>query len=155
MAQILNRLLNDHVVEILRARADCRGVPLEQSVRALLTPAAVVGMEQRQHLAALRCQAPPAGRGLDMSELIRHGRDERCRALLGGGSLRGLPQGCFGPPSAGANGQLSLYDCLYLTLAERRQGVLPTQDGRLLQKVEGISEARGCVMELEGWGGKH
>jgi hypothetical protein len=57
MVQILIRLLDDHVVEIIRAEAVCQSVALEQSVRELLTAAAEVGTEKRQRLAALRCQA--------------------------------------------------------------------------------------------------
>jgi plasmid stability protein len=40
MVQILIRLLDDHMVKILRAQALCRGVVLEQGVRELLTATA-------------------------------------------------------------------------------------------------------------------
>ena len=77
MAQLLIRQLDERVVEILRARAQCRGVSLEQSLRDLLIAAAQEPSQQRSRLADLRRQTPPAGQTLDVAELIRQGRDER------------------------------------------------------------------------------
>lgn len=41
------------------------------------------------------------------------------------------------------------YDCLYLALAERRNGVLITQDKRLLQKLQAVSET--IALPLDQW----
>ena len=77
MAQILIRQLDERVVAILRARAQRRGVSLEQSLRDLLTAAAAEQDEVKQRLALLRRQTPTAGRQLDGAALIREGREQR------------------------------------------------------------------------------
>jgi plasmid stability protein len=77
MAQILIRQLEERVVEILRARAQRRGVSLEQSLRDLLTAAAAEQDDLRARLAELRHQTPVAGRQLDVAALIREGREQR------------------------------------------------------------------------------
>ncbi|MFN5118915.1 MAG: FitA-like ribbon-helix-helix domain-containing protein [Cyanobacteriota bacterium] len=77
MAQILIRQLEDRVVEILRAKAQRRGVSLEQSLRDLLTAAAAEHDDRIERLAALRRQTPAAGRRLDVSALIHEGREQR------------------------------------------------------------------------------
>ncbi len=77
VAQILIRQLDDSVVEILRARAQCRGVSLEQSLRELLTAAAQSQISQRDRLQELRSQTPAAGRSLDVAALIQEDREQR------------------------------------------------------------------------------
>lgn len=77
MAQVLIRQLDDQVVAVLRARAECRGVSLEQSLRELLTAAAQVPEQARSRLDALRRQTPSTGRSLDVAALIREARDQR------------------------------------------------------------------------------
>jgi hypothetical protein len=64
-------------VEILRARAQRRGVSLEQSLRDLLTAAAAKQDALRGRLADLRRQTPAGGRLLDGAALIREGRGKR------------------------------------------------------------------------------
>ena len=77
VAQILIRQLDARVLAILRARAQSRGVSLEQSLRDLLTAAAAEQDEVKQRLALLRRQTPAQGRQLDVAALIREGREQR------------------------------------------------------------------------------
>lgn len=77
MAQVLIRQLDERVVERLRARAQRRGVSLEQSLRDLLTTASLEPGPHQQELARLRAQTPTAGRDLDVTALIQEGRDHR------------------------------------------------------------------------------
>ncbi|MFM7312374.1 MAG: FitA-like ribbon-helix-helix domain-containing protein [Cyanobium sp.] len=71
------RQLDDQVLAVLRARAQCRGVSLEQSLRELLTAAALAPEQTRTRLADLRRQTPASGRSLDVASLIRETRDQR------------------------------------------------------------------------------
>jgi plasmid stability protein len=77
-ARVLIRQLEERVVEILRNRAQRRGVSLEQSLRDLLTAAAAAEQDDRGD-ALLSCGArhPSLGDSLDMAALIREGRDQR------------------------------------------------------------------------------
>ncbi|MEA5442364.1 FitA-like ribbon-helix-helix domain-containing protein [Cyanobium gracile] len=78
MAQVLIRQLEDHVLDVLRARARAKGLSLEQSLRDLLTDAARGrGGELPDELARLRATTPAAGRQLDVAALIREDRDGR------------------------------------------------------------------------------
>lgn len=77
MAQVLIRQLDDQVLAVLKARAQCRGVSLEQSLRELLTAAAQAPDQTRSRLAELRRQTPAAGHSLEVSALIREARDQR------------------------------------------------------------------------------
>ncbi len=77
MAQILIRQLEERVVEILRVRAQRRGLSLEQSLRDLLTAVAAEQDDLRARLAELRRQTPASGRQLDVAALIREGREQR------------------------------------------------------------------------------
>ena len=77
MAQVLIRQLDDQVLAVLRARAECRGVSLEQSLRELLTAAAQAPEQARRRLAELRRQTPEAGHSLDVAALIREAREQR------------------------------------------------------------------------------
>jgi plasmid stability protein len=77
VAQILIRQLEERVVEILRARAQRRGLSLEQSLRELLTAAAAEQDDLSGRLAELRRQTPASGRQLDVAGLIREGRKQR------------------------------------------------------------------------------
>jgi len=78
MAQVLIRQLEDHVVDVLRARARAKGLSLEQSLRDLLTEAARHGADSlREELARLRATTPAAGRHLNVAALIREDRDGR------------------------------------------------------------------------------
>jgi len=77
MAQVLIRQLDDQVLAVLRARARCRGMSLEQSLRELLTAAAKAPGNDRTRLSDLRRQTPPAGRLLDVASVIREAREQR------------------------------------------------------------------------------
>ena len=77
MAQVLIRQLDDQVLAVLRARAECRGVSLEQSLRELLTAAAQAPEQARRRLVELRRQTPEAGHTLNVAALIREARDQR------------------------------------------------------------------------------
>lgn len=77
VAQILIRQMEERVVEILRARAQRRGLSLEQSLCELLTAAAAEQDDLRGRLAELRRQTPASGRQLDVAALIREGREQR------------------------------------------------------------------------------
>lgn len=77
MAQVLIRQLDDHVVEVLRARARAKGMSLEQSLRDLLTAAVRQGDSLPDELARLRATTPDVGRSLDVAALIREDRDGR------------------------------------------------------------------------------
>lgn len=77
MAQVLIRQLDDQVLAVLRARAHCRGVSLEQSLRELLTAAAQAPDQARSRLLELRRLTPAAGRSLDVANLIREAREQR------------------------------------------------------------------------------
>ncbi len=71
------RQLEERGVDFLRARAQHRGVSLEQSLRDLLTAAAAEQDDLRGRLADLRRQSPACGRLLDGAALIREGRGKR------------------------------------------------------------------------------
>jgi antitoxin FitA len=77
LARILIRQLEERVVEILRARAQRRGLSLEQSLRELLTAAAAEQDDLSGRLAELRRQTPASGRQLDVAGLIREERKQR------------------------------------------------------------------------------
>lgn len=77
MAQVLIRQLDDQVLAVLRARAQCRGISLEQSLRELLTAAAQAPATATSRLAELRLLTPPAGRRLDVAAVVREAREQR------------------------------------------------------------------------------
>ncbi len=77
MAQVLIRKLDDQVLERLKARAQRRGLSLEQSLRELLTAASQDTDQRLAELASLRAQTPAAGRHLDVAGLIREAREQR------------------------------------------------------------------------------
>ena len=47
------------------------------------------------------------------------------------------------------------YDCLYLALAEDRNGRLITQDQRLLSRLGRDPQAGGLAVSLESWRGEN
>jgi antitoxin FitA len=77
MAQLLIRQLDDQVVAALRARARAQGLPLEQSLRNLLSAAVQQDEALQAELARLRATTPAADRSLDVAALIREDRDGR------------------------------------------------------------------------------
>lgn len=77
MAQVLIRRLDDQVLERLKARAQRRGLSLEQSLRELLTAASQDPDQRLAELASLRAQTPGTGRQLDVAGLIREAREQR------------------------------------------------------------------------------
>lgn len=77
MAQVLIRQLDDHMVAVLRARAQAQGVSLVQSLRDLLTATARPSDALRDDLAQLRASTPSSGRQLNVAALIRDDRDGR------------------------------------------------------------------------------
>jgi plasmid stability protein len=76
VAQVLIRQLDDQVVERLRQQARQRGISLEQSLRELLTQTAMAPESLLDDLARLRRQTPAPNASLDVTALIREGREQ-------------------------------------------------------------------------------
>jgi plasmid stability protein len=77
MGQVLVRNLDDHVVDMLKARAEQHGYSLEQELRLILTAAARPTPLERV-AAARRIRALGDGRPRsDSTQLVREDRDAR------------------------------------------------------------------------------
>ena len=76
MAQLLIRNLEENVVEALKKRAAAQGKSLEQSLRELLSDAALPEVARRLAIVdRIRAMGPHAKRGSDSTKLIRKTRD--------------------------------------------------------------------------------
>ena len=76
MAQLLIRNLEENVVEALKKRAAAQGKSLEQSLRELLSDAALPEVARRLAIVdRIRAMDPHAKRGSDSTKLIRKTRD--------------------------------------------------------------------------------
>jgi antitoxin FitA len=77
MAQVLVRNLDEHVVSVLRRKAELRGHSLEHELRTALTAAARLTGEERVALARRIRRMTPNVQQTDSAELIRQDRDTR------------------------------------------------------------------------------
>ena len=80
MAQVIVRNLDDQVVTALHLKAELHCDSQEQELRLTLTAAARLTPEERVGLARrIRNLTPTNAEQSDSAELIRQGRDMRCR----------------------------------------------------------------------------
>ena len=76
MGQVLVRNLDDHVIELLRHKAEIKGHSLEQELRDVITAAAPLTADERVALARrLRAMSPPLHH-VDVRAAIRSGRGD-------------------------------------------------------------------------------
>lgn len=81
MGQVLVRNLDDHVIGILKTKAELRGHSLEQELREILTAAAGLTPAEKvaliDRIRAMTPQQPPGKTFPSAEELIREDRDSR------------------------------------------------------------------------------